>query len=261
LESELFGYEKGAFTGAVSRKKGKFEINNGGTIFLDEIGDISPRMQSSLLRILQNKELIRVGGNEPVSINVRIIAATNVDLLKAVQEGTFRLDLYYRLNTFILEIPPLRERKEDIILLAAHFVRKYRKIFNRQVGYLPHSTIEKLVQHNWPGNVRDLENVIQRAVLLTRDEVISEADICFDACLSSSSVETGPDVGLQHLLLEEEGNGLKIMLAIVEKNIILAALKKTNGNVQQAAAHLKLGKTALYDKIRRYEINPKTLKE
>ncbi len=258
LESELFGHEKGAFTGATARKKGKFEVNDGGTIFLDEIGDISPRMQSSLLRVLQNKELTRVGGTEPIIIDVRVIAATNVDLLKAVEEGTFRLDLYYRLNTFILEIPPLRQRKEDIIALASHFVRKYRKAFNRQVDHLPNSIVDMLLTHSWPGNVRDLENVIQRAVLLAKDNVIAESDVLFGSGVEAAN--GGGCDGLDQLLLQEEGRGMKAMLSSVEKMIISTTLEKNHGNVQEVAKILKLGKTALYDKVKRHNINPKSMK-
>ncbi|MEN8140578.1 MAG: sigma 54-interacting transcriptional regulator [Thermodesulfobacteriota bacterium] len=258
LESELFGHERGAFTGATARKKGKFEVNNHGTIFLDEIGDISPRMQAALLRVLQNKELVRVGGTEPIRVDVRVIAATNVDLLKAVEEGGFRLDLYYRLNTFILDIPPLRERKEDIVALASHFVRKYREAFKRQVDHLPNSIVDMLIMHSWPGNVRDLENVIQRAVLLAKDNVISEGDIVFD-----SGVDVGlapEETGLEQIMAQADGEGLKAMLAAVERGIISRALQSSGGNVQGVAKGLKVGKTALYDKIKRYGINPKAMK-
>ena len=169
LESDLFGYEKGAFTGANSRQIGKFEIVNGGTLFLDEIGDISSRMQSALLRVLQNGEIIRVGGNKSFTVDVRIIAATNVELEKMVQMGQFRLDLYYRLNIINIVIPPLRERKEDIVDLATHFVKKYRKAFKKDIDFLPDSIIERLLLHDWPGNIRELENVIQRAVLMAKN--------------------------------------------------------------------------------------------
>jgi Nif-specific regulatory protein len=154
LESDLFGYEKGAFTGADSKRKGKFEVVDGGTIFLDEIGDISPRMQAAMLRVLQDGELIRVGGNTPVKVDVRIIAATNADLAKAVQAGTFRLDLYYRLNIINISIPPLRQRKEDIVDLVTHFVRRYRQAFKKDINFLPQSVINRLLRHEWPGNVR-----------------------------------------------------------------------------------------------------------
>ena len=180
LEADLFGYEKGAFTGAASRKIGKFEVVDGGTIFLDEIGDISPRMQVSLLRVLQNGEIIRVGGNEPVQVNVRVIAATNVDLAQAVKEKKFRLDLYYRLNIINIDIPPLRERKEDIVELVSYFVNHYREAFKKEIDFVPKSIINRLLAHDWPGNVRELENLIQRAVLMAKGKMITEADLIFD---------------------------------------------------------------------------------
>jgi len=172
LESDLFGHEKGSFTGADSKRKGKFEVVDGGTIFLDEIGDISPRMQAALLRVLQDGEIIRVGGNSSVKVDVRVIAATNCDLAKMVQEGTFRLDLYYRLNIINISIPPLRERKEDIIDLTTYFVRKYRQAFKKDINFLPQSIVDRLLIHQWPGNVRELENVIQRAVLMAKHNTI-----------------------------------------------------------------------------------------
>jgi len=168
FEREFFGHKKGSFTGAMANKIGLFEAASDGTIFLDEIGDISPRMQVALLRILQNGEIIRVGGTEPVRVNVRVIAATNVDLAQAVKEKKFRLDLYYRLNIINVDIPPLRERKEDIVELVSHFVNHYREAFKKEIDFVPKSTITRLLAHDWPGNVRELENLIQRAVLMAK---------------------------------------------------------------------------------------------
>ena len=256
LESDLFGYEKGAFTGATARKKGKFEIVDGGTIFLDEIGDISPRMQASLLRVLQNGEIVRVGGTEPVKIDVRVIAATNVDLAEAVREKRFRLDLYYRLNIINIDIPPLRERKEDIVELVSHFVRHYRTAFKKEIDFVPQSIINRLLQHNWPGNVRELENLIQRAVLMARDKIITEQDLFFDQSLESdrdseSFAALESKIGFQPL---------KGIVAEFEGELIRLALKKYKGSVSRAASELKIGKTALYDKMKRYGLSAKDIK-
>lgn len=256
LESDLFGYEKGAFTGADSKRKGKFEVVDGGTIFLDEIGDVSPRMQAALLRVLQDGELIRVGGNTPVKVDVRIIAATNADLTKAVHDGTFRLDLYYRLNIINICIPPLRQRKEDIVDLVTHFIKRYRQAFKKDINFLPQSIIDRLLKHDWPGNVRELENVIQRAVLMAKGNIITENELLFDAQIDDGQ-HTLPVVSyLQRL----EGLPLKGMIAELEREIIINSLEKHKGNVAQTATELQLGKTAFYDKMKRYDITPKELK-
>ena len=257
LESDLFGHEKGAFTGAATRQKGKFEIVDKGTIFLDEIGDISPRMQAMLLRVLQSGELIRVGGNAPVSVDVRILAATNVDLSKAVQEGRFRLDLYYRLNIIQIAIPPLRERKEDIVELASHFVRHYRQAFKKEIDFLPSRIIDRLLLHDWPGNVRELQNVIQRAVLLAKNKVIMEQDLVFD----ESQQGGGNDSYFNQIIRSIPGNSLKDLVARFENDVIAHMLAVSNGNVVQAARDLDIGKTALYDKMKRYNILAKDLKK
>ncbi len=257
LESDLFGYEKGAFTGATSRKKGKFEVVNGGTIFLDEIGNISPRMQASLLRVLQNGEIVRVGGTEPVKIDVRVIAATNVDLVEAVEKKNFRLDLYYRLNIININIPPLRERKEDIVELVTHFVTHYRDAFKKDIDSVPQSVINLLLQHDWPGNVRELENVIQRAVLVAKGNMITQEDIQLDRSLNSDMIEVIPaDVKSKIGTLP-----LKAMIAEFEAEVLRQALNKQGGNVAQVAADLKIGKTALYDKMKRYGISAKKIKQ
>lgn len=255
LESDLFGYEKGAFTGAAARKKGKFEIVDGGTMFLDEIGDISPRMQASLLRVLQSGEIMRVGSNTPMHVDARIIAATHVDLTKAVQEGRFRLDLYYRLNIINIVIPPLRERKEDIVDLAIYFVKHYREAFKKEIDFLPDTLINKLLIHDWPGNVRELENVIQRAVLMAKNSMITDQDLFFDA-------DPTPALANDYLNIMTDRIGqdsLKEIMAKFEREIIFNCLKKNEGNVQQAAADLKVGKTGLYDKIKRYKLSEKSL--
>lgn len=257
LESDLFGYEKGAFTGAAARQKGKFEIVHNGTIFLDEIGDISPRMQASLLRVLQSGELIRVGGNSPVQVDVRVIAATNADLVKAVQDGKFRLDLYYRLNIIQIVIPPLRERKEDIVELATYFVKRYRKAFKKDIDFLPSKVIDKLLLHDWPGNVRELENMIQRAVLMAKHKVITEEDLVFGDSMQGGRT----DNYFSRMVSSIPGKSLKDLVARFESDIIAYMLSGNNGNVVQAARDLDVGKTALYDKIKRYDLSAKDLKK
>jgi len=257
LESDLFGYEKGAFTGAASRKKGKFEVVNGGTIFLDEIGDISPRMQASLLRVLQNGEIVRVGGTEPVKIDVRVIAATNVDLVEAVDKKTFRLDLYYRLNIININIPPLRERKEDIVELVSHFVKHYREAFKKDIDFVPQSIINRLLRHDWPGNVRELENLIQRAVLMAKGNMITEDELMFDRTSDQELADNVPAA-----VKSKIGTlPLKGMIAEYEAEVLHQALSMYDGNVTQVAADLKIGKTALYDKMKRYGISAKQIKK
>jgi len=257
LEADLFGYEKGAFTGAQTRKIGKFEVVDGGTIFLDEIGDISPRMQVALLRVLQNGEIIRVGGTEPVKVDVRVIAATNIDLAQAVKEKKFRLDLYYRLNIINIDIPPLRKRKEDIVELVSHFVNHYRQAFKKEVDFVPKSTINRLLAHDWPGNVRELENLIQRAVLMAKGKMITEADLVFDQDPGTSSQKADSfDIN------EKLGSlSLKSIVADFEATVIQRALRKHDGNVATAADQLQIGKTALYDKIKQYGISAKVIKQ
>jgi len=257
LESDLFGYEKGSFTGAAARKKGKFEVVDGGTIFLDEIGDISPRMQASLLRVLQNGEVVRVGGTEPVKVDVRIIAATNVDLAKAVQEKKFRLDLFYRLNIINVPVPPLREHKEDLVDLVAFFIQRYREAFAKDVDFVPQAVIDLLLRHDWPGNVRELESVVQRAVLMAKGRMLTEQDVIFGICPGNEAEELLPGAALVGRLGNEP---LKTIMADFERDLLVRALDKYDGDVAITAAKLSLGKTALYDKMRRYNITGKTVR-
>jgi transcriptional regulator with PAS, ATPase and Fis domain len=248
LESDLFGYEKGAFTGANSRRKGKFEIADGGTIFLDEIGDISPQMQAAFLRVLQNGEIIRVGGTSPIKVNVRVIAATNADLNKAVKDGRFRKDLFYRLNVINLHLPPLRERKDDIVLLITHFIKKYRKAFNKDIKFLPKHILDILLQYDWPGNIRELENAIQRAVLLSKNETITEQLLALNGLNKVKKTE-------QYNLFEGKSffsMPLKDTLSNTEKHILTCAMDKFDGKIPEIAKTLGLGKSALYDKLKRH---------
>ncbi len=257
LESDLFGHEKGSFTGATNQQKGKFEEVHGGTLFLDEIGDISPKMQAALLRVLQDGEIIRVGGNKTIKVDVRIIAATNRNLQEMVSDGSFRLDLFYRLNIINIHIPPLRERKEDIVDLTTHFVRKYRAAFGRKISFLSQPVLNHLLQHNWPGNVRELENVIQRAVLMAKNDVITAQELHLDSSEIHAPKTTG---STPHFTETLSNKPLKEILADVEKEVIAASLKNHTGNVNTVSEELVLGKTALYDKMKRYGISAKSFK-
>ncbi|MEJ2690836.1 MAG: sigma 54-interacting transcriptional regulator [Deltaproteobacteria bacterium] len=258
LESDLFGYEKGAFTGAVQSRKGKFEIADGGTIFLDEIGDISPKMQAALLRVLQNGEIIRVGGNLPIKVQVRVIAATNADLVEKVETGNFRKDLFYRLNVINLRLPPLRERKEDIITLTSHFIKKFRTAFKKDIEFIPDEIIDKLLQHSWPGNIRELENIIQRAVLLSKSSTLSITDFDFGEALSQQPESADNQAAISPDMFDLP---LKTSLAKLEGLILEGALKRHNGRVPEVVEKLEIGKTALYSKMKKYGITPKNMKD
>ena len=238
LESELFGYEKGAFTGADERKKGKFEAADGGTIFLDEIGDIPPKLQADLLRVLQERAFYRLGGTEEVHVDVRVIAATHQDLRQAVSEGRFRDDLYYRLNVIEMFLPPLRERREDIPLLARHFVDRLARELGKDVNSLTEGALKVLLDYHWPGNVRELENAIERAIVTCRGGAITEDDLAFLADNGSPRNASLPDVPLADL----------------ERMAIEAALRRTRGNVKEAAQRLGIDRSTLYEKIKRYEL-------
>jgi transcriptional regulator with PAS, ATPase and Fis domain len=256
LESDLFGYEKGSFTGATERRMGKFEEADKGTVFLDEIGDISPKMQASLLRVLQEGEILRIGSNIPIPVDVRIIAATNVDLSAVVKAGKFRRDLYYRLNVINLNIVPLRERKEDIVPLSMNFLMKYRERFNKEVTFLPNSVVAKLLEYNWPGNVRELENALQRAVLLCKDGMISPQTMEF---LQEKSIQCKTDpVPFMNRFLNRP---LKNSISIFEAEIISNTLRQCNNDIDNTSEQLGLSKTTFYEKIKRYGINLKQPKK
>jgi DNA-binding NtrC family response regulator len=237
LESELFGHEKGAFTGAIRRKIGRFEMAQGGTVFLDEIGEISPPTQILLLRVLQDHRFERVGGEETLEVDVRIIAATNKNLMEEMKKGTFREDLYYRLNVIPIFIPPLRERRDDVLLLASSFLRKFSLEKGKEVVDFSPEVLEIIMAHSWPGNVRELENVIDHAVILTKNEQIMPGDL--------------PQYLRQHSLSSEEIASLRDH----EKTLIIKTLKETNWNKYQAAKRLKINRSTLYGKIKRYGID------
>ncbi|SPD75724.1 Acetoacetate metabolism regulatory protein AtoC [uncultured Desulfobacterium sp.] len=235
LESELFGYEKGAFTGADHAKRGRFEMADKGTIFLDEIGDISLKTQVDLLRVLQQKEFARLGGEATIKVDVRVIAATNRDLLKAIRENRFREDLYYRLNVISIHIPPLRERKEDIPLLVKAFIRKYCLEMNRETSKIAPSALNLLMDYDWPGNVRELENIIERALVIGRGQEILPDDLPFSH--QKPAPRAFPD-------------SLKLM----EKMHILNILNDCDWNISRAARKLDIDRQTLYNKIEKYEI-------
>jgi DNA-binding NtrC family response regulator len=235
MESELFGYEKGAFTGAMASKPGKFEAADGGTVFLDEIGDVPPSIQVKLLRVLQEREIERLGSNKTRHIDVRVLAATNVDLRVALENGTFREDLYYRLNVLPMNIPPLRERKEDIPFLAEHFARKVSKDMSTPECKITDGAMQKLMAYNWPGNVRELENVIERSIVLCGRSTLQAEDIRLDMSPARSKAASQAN----HFLPE----GLS--LDDYEQSIIREALKRADGNKSQAARLLGITRNAL----------------
>ncbi|VGO21225.1 sigma 54-interacting transcriptional regulator [Pontiella sulfatireligans] len=251
IESELFGHEKGAFTGAQQQRKGRFELANGGTIFLDEIGDISPAVQVRLLRVLQEKTFERVGGNETISVNVRVVAATSRDLETGMIEQTFREDLYYRLNVFPILLPPLRERKSDIMLLADHFLQKYDGMYGKNMKRISTSAINMMMAYHWPGNVRELENCLERAVLTSSDGVIHGFNL-------PPSLQTSDETHTN--LLPENGANLKQMVEAYEREILIDALKKHRGNAAGVARYLETTQRIINYRIKNLGIEPKNYK-
>jgi len=237
LESELFGHEKGAFTGAQYRKKGKFEVAEGGTVFLDEIADISLKTQTDLLRVLQEREIVRVGGNQQIKVDFRCIAATNKPLEELIDEGKFRPDLFYRLNVFRIEIPPLRERKEDIPQLVNHFVRKFSREMNKRITRVSPRAMDILQQHSWPGNVRELENAVERAMVVAQEPEIRDTDFA----LSTRGI-TADSASLSG------GRTLDEM----EKAHILHVLDECGGNQTRAAEILDIDRVTLHHKLKKY---------
>jgi len=246
LESELFGHERGAFTGAIHQKKGYFELAHGGTLFLDELGTISPAMQVKLLRVLQQMEVRRVGGTELLKVDVRIVAATNASLEDAVAAGTFREDLYYRLNVVQLSIPPLRERPEDIPLLAEVFRAKFSESLSRpDILEIDRMAIARLKGYGWPGNVRELENVIERAVILTRGPAITEADLPERLKLGEARRTTVPSFDLEEPLLAV----VTRVQTAVEREYLKRLLRRYRGHVGRAAEHAGINRRTLYSKM------------
>jgi Nif-specific regulatory protein len=247
VESELFGHERGAFTGAESLNKGRFELANSGTIFLDEIGELSPAIQVKLLRVLQEREFERVGGTEAVKVDVRVVAATNRNLEKALAEGTFREDLYYRLNVFPIFIPPLRERRADILPLADHFAEKYAREHGKTIKRISTPAIDALASYHWPGNVRELENTIERAVLMADGEVIHGHHL-------PPTLQTAEATGTV------VSTSLGGAVATFERSLIEDALKTTRGNRSRAARLLATTERVINYKVKKYGIDPARLR-
>jgi len=242
VESELFGHEKGAFTGAIRQKPGKFEIANKGTIFLDEVGSIDMDVQAKLLRVLQEREFERVGGYHTIKANIRVIAATNKNLEEALEKGTFRSDLYYRINVFPIYIPPLKERKTDILLLADHFLEKYANENKKDIRRLSTPAIDMLMQYHWPGNVRELENCIERAVLVCEESVIHSYHL-------PPSLQTGEESDTMPTLSLEDSVGN------LEREMIIDAMKNTQGNMASAAKMLRITERKFAYKVKKYGLD------
>jgi len=235
IESELFGHEKGAFTGAQYRKKGKFEAAMGGTVFLDEIADISLKTQTDMLRVLQEREIVRVGGTQAIHVDFRVIAATNRNLTELVKEGRFRSDLFYRLNVFTIHLPALRDRHGDVPLLATHFLDKYTAQMNRKFTGLDRAAMDVLISHHWPGNVRELENIMERAVVVGHEPLVRAHDLAV-----ARSAEGADDLSIESL----------------ERRHIVRVLEDFAWNQTQAAKALGIDRVTLYHKIRRYGLKP-----
>jgi Nif-specific regulatory protein len=248
IESELFGYEKGAFTGAQGRKKGRFELADGGTLFLDEIGEVNPATQVKLLRVLQEREFERLGGTETLKANVRLIAASNKDLEKAIADGSFREDLYYRLNVFTIFVPPLRERKSDLLLLADHFLETFSRAHNKHIKRISTPAIDMLMSYHWPGNVRELENALERAVVVCDGHVIHAHHL-------PPTLQTAEASGTVTRV------SLKDAVAAYEKDLIQDALKTTRGNRAKAARLLNSTERIINYQVRKYNIDHRRFKD
>jgi two-component system response regulator AtoC len=266
MESELFGYEKGAFTGAVGAKPGRFELAHGGTLFLDEIGEIPIEMQVKLLRVLQESEFERVGGIKTIKVDVRLVTATNRDLLQEISAGSFREDLFYRLNVVPVHIPPLRERREDIPLLADHFIAKFNERLRKQIEGIAPDAIERLVAHPWPGNIRELENLMERTVLFCEGPQIRASDLPpeishLPSVAPAHAQPVAPPVHAEEAPVAPLGAGLaasslkeavRAQTERVERELIQRALDETGGNVTQAARKLKISRKSLQTKMKEF---------
>ncbi len=243
LESELFGHEKGAFTGAIQKKIGKFELAQGGTILLDEISEMNPLLQAKLLRVLQEGEIDRIGGRQPIAIDVRVIATTNRNIEGMIAKGEFREDLYYRLNVIAIRIPPLRERPEDIELLTIHFLKSFSGEYRRPVQAISEGAMAWMKKQQWRGNVRELKNLMERAVLMSQGNILDFSDLCPDsAALASREAEESPTLDFPSLSLRE-----------MEEKMIMRALEKTNGNRTHAAKMLGISIRTLRNKLNEYK--------
>jgi len=246
IESELFGHERGAFTGATQRRIGRFEQADGGTLFLDEIGDVSPAVQVKLLRLIQEGEFQRVGGNQTLNADVRLISATHQDLAAKIAAGAFREDLYYRLNVVSLSIPPLRERREDIPPLVDHFVARFARENRKAVQGVSREAMDQLLKYDYPGNVRELENIIERAVVLARGELVTTEDLPFGRPHAPLEAAGGPDAA----------RSLRQAVEDLERRMIREALKEAGGNQSRAAERLGLSERMLRYKLKKYRLKP-----
>jgi DNA-binding NtrC family response regulator len=254
LESELFGHERGAFTGATHARMGRFEMANGGTIFLDEIGEMSLPLQVKLLRVLQERAFERVGGNRTIHVDVRVVAATNQDLEKLVEEKRFRQDLFYRLNVIPVVIPPLRDRRSDIPLLIDHFLAHFNRSKNTAVAGLAPEALRLLTEYDWPGNIRELENMIERLVVLKKEGTIDAADLPEKLFRKDSA----PELKEQFIRFSEEGINLSREVELYENQLIVEALRKANGVTTRAAQLLQLNRTTLVEKLKRKGVDPRS---
>ena len=266
MESELFGHEKGSFTGALEMRKGKFEIADGGTLFLDEVGDMDEKLQAKLLRAVQEREFYRVGGKETVKVDVRIIAATNQDLEKAVEEKRFREDLYHRLNVVTINIAPLRERKEDIALLCGHFLEKFSEESGTEARSLSKDAVSELQNYPWPGNVRELENILRRAVILSPNIILTPEDISLPKRKQKKeSLEDMLEKKLEPFIEKTSGRGKEELydsiMPFMERPLIKLVLKKTGFNQVKAAELLGINRNTLRKKIKELKISRKDIKD
>jgi|JI10StandDraft_1071094.scaffolds.fasta_scaffold31599_3 Nif-specific regulatory protein len=258
LESELFGHEKGSFTGAVERRRGRFELADGGTLFLDEVGDLPMEVQIKLLRTLQEREFERVGGTDTIKVDVRLVSATNRNLEKMIEEGEFREDLYYRLNVFPINLPPLRERHGDVPLLAQHFVAKFARQMGLRAGTLTPEAVAKLREYAWPGNVRELENIIERAMILARGGEVGAQHLDFGRRAQQSSgsfpvtVHEAPSAPVVLAPPSDDGKSLAERLLESEKKEIVAAVEKSKGNIASASRMLGINRSTLYYRLRKH---------
>ncbi len=254
LESELFGHERGAFSGAVQARRGKFEYASGGTLLLDEIGDISFAMQLKLLRVLQEKEIQRVGGNDTIAVNVRILATTNKNLEQAVTEGTFRSDLYYRLNVVRIHLPPLRERMEDLPLIAEHFLRVFCEKNNRKLRGIENQAMNALMEYDWPGNVRELANVIERAAVMVAGDKINAVELPQRAS-RTTNLPRSFDMELSFK------DGRQRIIADYEKSYLINCLRRYKGNIGQCAEHCGVDTKTFYRKMQEYDLDKRDFKQ
>jgi transcriptional regulator with PAS, ATPase and Fis domain len=251
LESELFGHEKGAFTGAIRSRAGRFELAQGGTIFLDEIGDMSPALQVKLLRVIQEKAFERVGGIKTIIADVRIISATNQDLEKAVMEKRFRDDLFYRVNVIPIHIPPLRDRRTEIPLLVAHFLEKFNKLNKKNVTAITAEAMQICLHYSWPGNVRELQNLMERIVVLKENGIATIEDLPSKMLVSAEKNNIPEETGYG---FPEEGIDLSKVVEDFEKKLLFKALQKTSGVKSRAAKLLRINRTTLVEKLKRFNI-------